>query len=115
MRLLLNSDPVKRYTPEQALEHPWITDLTAQGPDSFICKQMLKNMKEFSFQYKLQEAILSMICHRFVVREDQDNLERTFLQFDADHDGVISFHEFVFAFEHYYFNAVEEMTKEELK
>ena len=71
-------------------------------------------MKEFAYHYKLQEAILSMILHRFVVREDQDNLERAFLQFDADHDGVISYHEFVFAYEHYYFNAVEELTKEEM-
>lgn len=64
--------------------------------------EIITNMIDCKFENKVQEGILSMICHRTLNREDLENLEQGFLAIDTDFDGLISFQEFKEAYELYY-------------
>lgn len=59
-------------------------------------------MIDCRFQNKLQEAIVSIVCHRTINREDLDMMEASFLAMDIDNDGMISYPEFEYAFNKYY-------------
>ena len=56
--------------------------------------EAITNMIDCKIQNKIQEGILSMICHRTLNREEMENLEFAFLCLDLDYDGLISFEEF---------------------
>jgi len=111
---LLMHDAGRRFNAVQALNHPWLSLKAQCKPEPHVMRHILKNMRDFRYQFKFQEAILALIVHRFVVREDQENLERAFLELDRDFDGVIGYQEFAYGFERYYFNAAEELTSEEI-
>jgi Ca2+-binding EF-hand superfamily protein len=61
--------------------------------------EIITNMIDCKFENKVQEGILSMICHRTINREDLENLEQAFLTIDTDFDGLISFQEFKAAYD----------------
>ena len=64
--------------------------------------EALTNMIDCKIQDKIQEGILSMICHRTLNREDLENLENAFMCMDLDCNGVLTFDEFQRAYNQYY-------------
>lgn len=84
---LLEKDPAKRYTIEQALEHPWVTGEAGTAP---ISKSIIKSMQNFNRKNKFKKDALKLIASTLSAVEVQ-KLRQTFHEIDADHTGTISF------------------------
>lgn len=95
-------NPNYRISAQQALIHPWIINYAPFKPEAPVINEAITNMIDCKIQNKLQEAILSMIVHRTINRDDLDALEYAFICIDQDYDGQISFDEFKNAFEQYF-------------
>lgn len=52
--------------------------------------------------------MLSLLCHRLIIRDDLEILAKVFLAMDQDCDGVISKADFKSSFELFYSNASED-------
>ncbi|CAD8049302.1 unnamed protein product [Paramecium sonneborni] len=88
---LLEKDPFKRYTAEQALKHTWIVqqndDIQNQLPQ---IDRYLKNMKTFKSTKQIQSAIYQYIVNQFSTQEDKSELLKTFKALDTNNDGQLS-------------------------
>lgn len=73
------------------MRHPWIVTNAPFTPVLSVMNEIITNMIDCKLENKVQEGILSMICHRSINREDLENLELGFLTLDTDCDGLISF------------------------
>ena len=56
-------------------------------------------MHTFNPQHDLKIALMTMLSHRLVVREAQENLATAFSTLDHDNDGVVSEGDFALAFQ----------------
>ena len=61
---LLEKDPHKRYTIEQALAHPWVAGGATDAP---ISRSIVKSMQNFNRRNKFKKNALKLIA-RYVVR-----------------------------------------------
>jgi len=84
------------------LLHPWIQTNAPFIPEPAPMNDAITNMIDCRIENKIQEAILSMICHRTLNREDLENLEYAFLCIDLDCNGVVTFDEFKKAYDQFY-------------
>jgi hypothetical protein len=64
------------------LIHPWIINYAPFKPEAPVINEAITNMIDCKIQNKLQEAILSMIVHRTINRDDLDALEYAFICID---------------------------------
>eukprot|EP00347_Sterkiella_histriomuscorum_P009181 403342210 len=101
IRQMLLYNPKSRISAKDALRHPWILTQAPLQPDNKSINEHLGNMIDCKISNKLQEAILSMICHR-INRDEYSSLEHTFLCLDTDYDGLINFEEFKAGFQKFY-------------
>lgn len=93
---LLSFDPEDRPTAAEALEHTFIKN---NAPNALLdiknSQNVLKSIKAFTSNNKLEDATLSYIINFLVDKKELDSLKKTFLQFDANHDGFLSLEEIV--------------------
>lgn len=87
---MLDKDPTKRYTIEQALAHPWVKGDAA--PDAKMDKMVLQSMKGFTARNKFKREALRMIASTLGAA-DVANLRKVFHEMDSDHTGSLSFSE----------------------
>ena len=59
---LLTYDPDKRPSAEQALQHPWIKEMSASAIDTNIAMGALTNLKTFRADQKLKQATFAFIA-----------------------------------------------------
>lgn len=87
---LLEKDPAKRYTIEQALAHPWVQGDAAT--DTPISTNIVKSMQNFNRKNKFKKDALKLIASTLSAVEVQ-KLRKAFHEIDADNTGTISFAE----------------------
>jgi calcium-dependent protein kinase len=85
---MISSDPSKRITVEQALNHRWVRSQTAPNL-ARLDSRMLTNLQAFCSLHKLKKAVLVYIVTQTSERETEP-LRRTFSALDKDGDGKIS-------------------------
>lgn len=86
---MLTYDPNKRISSEDCLKHPWIEEKLYV--DSKVNTQkVLKNLMKFRSDYKLQKAVLLYIISFFDLKDEKDELLKTFKKLDIDHDGQLT-------------------------
>ncbi len=94
IKLMMEVDPKKRITAQQALENIWIKN---QAPNSFtvnlVHTKVLDNLKNFRADQKLLEATLAFIVNQLTTKEEISELRKIFLELDANNDGRLSFEE----------------------
>jgi len=96
MTKLLETDPAKRISASEALEHAWLTGELAD--DTPRVSAVLRNLSNFSANYKFKRAVLSMMTDSLTDAELTE-LKKTFAAIDTNGDGVITFAEMKAALE----------------
>ncbi|CAD8205468.1 unnamed protein product [Paramecium pentaurelia] len=91
IRKLLELDPSKRLNAQQALSEPWIKKFN--NPLEFdkpLMTKVLKNLKKFITQQKLQESIVKFIVNQLATKQEKTELLKTFQCLDTNQDGKLS-------------------------
>lgn len=85
------TDPEKRLTAEQVLQHTWIKDLAPHSNEA-ILKLNINNLKTYSNSSKIKKAVMTFICSR-MKDEEVSNLKEIFISIDKNGDGHLSLEE----------------------
>lgn len=86
---LLTVDPKKRYTAQQALEHPWIKDYVDQPSEASATLGIIHNLKQFRGLNKFKKETLNVLVTLLTEKEIK-KLRDAFRYCDKDHCGEIS-------------------------
>ena len=88
---LLEYNPNKRYSANDALKHPWLikSNVNIKIDKSFTLRSLV-NMKKFHAERKLQQAALTYIVNNLLSKKEKKNLLEIFQSFDTNKDGVLS-------------------------
>lgn len=84
---LLEKDPTKRYTIQDALSHPWVNEDIA--PDHPIDRQVVMSMYNFNANNKLRKNALRLVASTLTAADVQ-RLRTVFHQIDTDTTQTIS-------------------------
>ena len=89
---LLSSDPDKRPTAAEALDHPWLINLnkvaSAELRDQSM--QALNNLAEFDAQSKLRVATCTFIASQLMDKEEREKIDNVFRAIDINNDGTLN-------------------------
>ncbi|CAD8185028.1 unnamed protein product [Paramecium octaurelia] len=91
VRKMLQFEPNKRINAQQALNDPWIKRFT--NPTEFdrpLMTEVLTNMRKFTKQQKLQEAVFKFIVVQLATKEEKAELLKIFQCLDTNQDGKLS-------------------------
>lgn len=91
---LLEKDPAKRYTIEQALEHPWVSGDAAS--DRPIDRALIDSLLQYNARNKFKRAAVSMVADNLTAKDVQA-LRAAFMKMDADNSGTLTRGEMVAA------------------
>lgn len=83
----LDKDPLKRYTVEQALAHPWVAGEAA--PDTKLEGKVLECLQAFSAANKFKRAAVTMVA-KMLTADDVRGLRETFMKLDKDGSGTLT-------------------------
>jgi len=110
IRNMLVMDQKTRISAEQAMQDPWITRHSSQGPaTSAITLASLNNLKHFRADEKLKQAALSFITSQLLTQEQTAQIRDVFRSLDRNGDGRLSKEELLFAYRQH---NTEEQTQE---
>ncbi len=87
---LLEKDPAKRYTLEQALAHPWVSGEAAS--DAPIDKALISSMLQFNVRNKFRKNALKLVASALSAA-DIASLRAAFHSLDTDNSGFLSYAE----------------------
>ncbi|XP_020237359.1 calcium-dependent protein kinase 19-like [Cajanus cajan] len=91
VRKMLTSDPKKRITAAEALEHPWLKEggeASDKSPDSAV----LIRMKRFRAMNQMKKIALKVIAES-LPEEEKNGLKQMFNNMDTDRSGTITLEE----------------------
>jgi len=92
IRGLLQMDPMKRTTADQALNHDWIKHKAPKAANVELEESFVQNLREFRGQNKLKKAALNIIAGQLSETQIK-GLRETFLALDANGDGLLTLKE----------------------
>lgn len=89
---LLEYNPEKRPTAEQALNHPWIKNLTENEEEvnRKVAIDALLNLRKFRINNKMQHAVWIFVLQNVSSSKEQSLLLEIFKSLDKDNDGILS-------------------------
>ncbi len=94
---LLNYNPNKRLTAEDALKNEWLNNLlkNKDAIDNILDKNIINNLTKFQSSLILQKATLAYIANQIGQNEDLERLKDEFDKIDINKDGVLSKEELI--------------------
>jgi len=91
IRKMMELDQNKRYNAQEALDDSWFTKvLEKQEVNKPLAIENLRNLKNFGFESKLQEATWVFLVSYFATKEEKEKLLETFRAIDLDNDGQLT-------------------------
>lgn len=96
IRGLIEMDPKKRWSADQALESHWLQkefDLAQRRPSIDVMDNVASSLKSYSGKTKLQKMALMVVAHQSTTEEIVE-LRKAFDQYDAANNGTIQYGEF---------------------
>jgi calcium-dependent protein kinase len=93
IRSLLTYRPDERPSAEQALQHPWLTELATLQVDEALAMNALDNLNKFNSDVTLKQATYAFIASQLMSKQERDNLSKVFKAFDKNGDGKLSMDE----------------------
>jgi calcium-dependent protein kinase len=116
IRKLLDTNPAKRISAEEALNHPWFHQ-AANNKDTVNKNAMskaLENLRGFRAERKLQEAIWTFMVTYYASKDETQHLMQTFQALDIDKNGVLSKQEIVVGYKNIFGKAQNDREIEEM-
>ena len=105
---LLQYDPKKRLSAEQALEHQWFKTAEFKKKDKVntiapeLAKELTENMTKYKSDNILKCAVIAYLVHHITNTEECLEASKLFIKIDLNSDGKIEKHELVQGFEKYW-------------
>ncbi len=96
VKKMMNLNMNDRYSAEQCLQHPFITEKQSNNlvkEDFDVCKNFLKNLKNWNNTEKFQQATVAYIIHHLQPSKDLEGIKKIFKHFDQDGNGRLSYEE----------------------
>ena len=87
---LLTYEVEHRPSAEEALKHPWITEMSNIQVDSSVAMGALSNLKNFRADQKLKQATFAFIASQLLTKNEKENLAKNFKAIDKNADGKLS-------------------------
>jgi calcium-dependent protein kinase len=87
---LLTYDPDQRPSAEEALQHPWIVEMSSSTVDAAVAIGALSNLKTFRADQKLKQATFAFIASQLLSKGEKENLAKIFKAIDKNGDGKLS-------------------------
>ena len=88
---MLTYNSNKRPSAQKILEHEWFTKYTKEvSIDAPALQNVLKNMKDFRNDMKLQEGIWTFIVTKLATKDEKNELLEMFKALDTNGDGQLS-------------------------
>ncbi|CAD8079067.1 unnamed protein product [Paramecium sonneborni] len=84
---MLNIDAKKRFSAQQALQHPWVQKNAKQ---EIISLQLLNNIQKFYVKNNFQKAIMTFMVNQTLQNQEISELKATFNALDQNHDGNLN-------------------------
>ena len=99
---LLEYNPEKRPTAEQALNDPWIKNLTENEEEinRKVAIDALLNLRKFRINNKMQHAVWIFVLQNVTSSKEQSALLEIFKSLDKDNDGILSKQDIINGFIH---------------
>ena len=93
---LLTKNPKKRISALDSLQDVWFKNNQEKTTsDKNLAKNVLSNMKKFKKDRKLEKATIAFIINQLVLKDERNELEKQFKEWDTNGDGVLSKEEIV--------------------
>ena len=99
---LLTYEMDKRITAEEALQHPWITEMSQSKIDTSLAQGALANLKTFRADQKLKQATFAFIASQLLTKSEKDNLSKIFKAIDKNGDGKLSMEEIMDGYDQFF-------------
>lgn len=90
LKRLLEVDPDKRMTAEQAMAHPWITEKHTRASEP-VNQEVANRLKKFAKQTRLERKLRFVIAQQLSIQEIA-TLKEEFSKLDTDNTGKLSHH-----------------------
>ena len=91
VKKMIEKDPTIRISALEALQDDWFKiNKDKKRGDKILAKNVLNNMKKFKKNKKFEKATISFIINQLVLKEERNDLEKQFKEWDKNGDGVLS-------------------------
>ena len=88
---MLTYDFKKRPSAKEILQHSWFSQFkTKKFSNKKLAKSALENMKHFKKNKTFEQATINFIINQLITKEERADLEKQFLEWDKNGDGVLS-------------------------
>lgn len=98
IKKMLCYDPAKRIQTGECLKHEWFKIKMDKTVSAGSNTKVLNNLKNFRSDYKFQKAVLLYIISFFDLKEEKDELLKTFKSLDLDGDGQLTHDELMIGY-----------------
>ena len=105
---LLQYDPKKRISAEEALEHQWFKTAEFKRKDKVnmispeLAKELITNMTKYKSTNMLKCAVVAYLVHHLTNTEECMEASKLFNKIDLNSDGKIEKHELIQGFQKYW-------------
>ena len=87
---MLNVNPNKRPSAQEALDHPWFTMAIEGGLKERDLSSALDNLKKVTGYSKIKQAMLGFFVQNMLSQQELNHLAQQFKEFDKDGSGALS-------------------------
>ncbi|OMJ90472.1 hypothetical protein SteCoe_7174 [Stentor coeruleus] len=109
---LLRLNPDERLTPQQALDHPWLSTTVPQAPSRESSAQFISDLSHLRSSQKLKKSLLKYLSVFFISLEEYQELYGLFSYFDSNLNGRISKNELKVGFIRLFGNRIRNAERE---
>jgi len=96
---MLTYDPRARISSEEALNDPWIQNLSNRKSIARpLAIDALNNLRTFGTEQKLQVAVLTFVASQLSSNQEREALKKVFNSFDKNNDGQLSREELILGY-----------------